>query len=37
MSVERIAERPRVTAPFSDEAWAALDALGEKVDADLRE
>src|SRR5208282_3787501 len=35
MSVKRIAERPRVTAPFSEEAWAALDALGEKVDADL--
>ena len=35
MSVARIAERPRVTAPFSDEAWAALDALGEKVDGDL--
>ncbi len=36
MSVKRIGERPRVTAPFSDEAWAALDALGEKVDADLK-
>ena len=37
MTVTRIAERPRVTAPFSDEAWTALDALGEKVDADLKE
>jgi uncharacterized protein (DUF2126 family)/transglutaminase-like putative cysteine protease len=36
MSVERIAERPRVSYPFSDESWAALDALGEKVDADLK-
>ena len=35
MSVKRLAEQPRVTAPFSDEAWQALDALGEKVDADL--
>ena len=35
MSVTRFAERPRVTAPFSDEAWTALDALGDKVDADL--
>ena len=35
MSITRIAEKPRVTAPFSDEAWAALDALGEAVDADL--
>ncbi|HYA05584.1 MAG TPA: transglutaminase family protein [Xanthobacteraceae bacterium] len=35
MKVTRIAERPRVTAPFSDEAWAALDALGEQIDVDL--
>ena len=28
MSVTRIAEQPRVTAPFSEEAWTALDALG---------
>jgi uncharacterized protein (DUF2126 family)/transglutaminase-like putative cysteine protease len=36
MSVTRLAEQPRVTAPFSDEAWHALDALGGKVDADLK-
>ncbi len=35
MSVVRIDEKPRVTLPFSDEAWAALDALGDKVDAEL--
>ncbi|MBN8938811.1 MAG: transglutaminase family protein [Rhizobiales bacterium] len=35
MRVDRIDERPRVTAPFSDEAWTRLDALGDKVDADL--
>jgi len=35
MSVKRLAEQPRVTAPFSDDAWKALDTLGEKVDADL--
>ncbi len=36
MTVERLDEKPRVTAPFSDEAWRALDALGKKVDAELR-
>jgi uncharacterized protein (DUF2126 family) len=35
MSITRIAEKPRVTMPFSNEAWAAVDALGDKVDADL--
>ena len=33
MSVTRIREAPRVTRPFSDEAWTRLDALGEQVDA----
>jgi len=37
MSVTRLSERPRVTAPFSDEAWQELDALGDKVDADLKD
>ncbi|WP_041318330.1 DUF2126 domain-containing protein [Hyphomicrobium nitrativorans] len=35
MAVRRVAETPRVTLPFSDESWQALDALGEAVDADL--
>jgi uncharacterized protein (DUF2126 family)/transglutaminase-like putative cysteine protease len=35
MTVARIAEKPRVSYPFSEAAWAALDALGEKVDAEL--
>ncbi|MEE2951142.1 MAG: transglutaminase family protein [Pseudomonadota bacterium] len=36
MRVERISERPRVTYPFSEESWEALDELGEKVDAELK-
>ncbi len=37
MRVTRVAEHPRITKPFSDEAWGALDALGRKIDAALVE
>ncbi len=35
MSVTRIDEKPRISLPFTDESFARLDALGERVDADL--
>jgi uncharacterized protein (DUF2126 family) len=34
-TVTRIHEDPRVTKPYRDDQWAAILALGEKVDADL--
>ncbi len=33
--VKRVHEDPRVTKPYSDSEWAAIDALGEQVDARL--
>ncbi len=32
MTVDRVAEHPRITKPFSEESWQALNALGRKVD-----
>jgi len=37
MSVTRIKEAPRVTKPYTEDQWAAIQALGHHVDADLRE
>ena len=35
MKVTRVAEHPRITKPFSDNAWHDLNAVGAKVDAAL--
>lgn len=36
MSVTRIHEDPRVTLPYTEAQWAAVTALGHKVDDDLK-
>ncbi|CAM5795940.1 transglutaminase family protein [Rhizobacter fulvus] len=36
MSVTRVWEAPRVTLPYTEEQWSAIDALGHQVDNDLR-
>jgi hypothetical protein len=36
MRVDRMAEHPRITKPFNEESWAALDALGQDIDAKLK-
>ena len=35
MRIDRIREAPRITLPFSDQAWDKLDKLGEMIDRDL--
>jgi uncharacterized protein (DUF2126 family) len=35
MSVRRVWEAPRVTRPYTDSQWQAIDALGERVDEEL--
>lgn len=37
MKVSRIAEHPRITKPFSEEAWTDLNRLGEDVDRILKQ
>ena len=35
MTVTRLSEAPRVTRPYSDAAWSAVDALGRSIDRTL--
>ena len=35
MKVERVWEAPRVTKPYTAEAWSAIESLGERIDAEL--
>jgi uncharacterized protein (DUF2126 family) len=36
MSIQRVLEPPRVTKPYTDHQWRAIEALGDKVDAILK-
>jgi uncharacterized protein (DUF2126 family) len=35
MRIERVREAPRVTKPYTEAQWRAIDELGRRVDADL--
>jgi uncharacterized protein (DUF2126 family) len=37
MQVTRIFESPRVTKPYTDAQWQAIDALGRQIDVDLEQ
>jgi len=36
MKVERVWQAPRVTKPYSEEQWTAIDSLGRRIDEELR-
>ncbi len=36
MSVQRVVESPRVTKPYSDEQWRAVDAFGRRIEQQLK-
>jgi len=36
MKVERVWETPRVTKPYTDQHWLAIETLGRRIDADLQ-
>tara|TARA_R110002110_G_scaffold357507_3_gene566890 strand:+ start:1581 stop:4910 length:3330 start_codon:yes stop_codon:yes gene_type:complete len=36
MKIERIHESPRVTKPYTRKQWAAIEALGHEIDAELK-
>jgi uncharacterized protein (DUF2126 family) len=36
MTVTRVWEAPRVTKPYTEEQWAEIEALGHRIDADLK-
>ena len=35
MRIERVREAPRVTKPYSEAQWRAIESLGHRIDADL--
>ncbi|MDP3286725.1 MAG: transglutaminase family protein, partial [Methyloversatilis sp.] len=35
MKVERVWEAPRVTKPYTDDAWSRIETLGHRIDTDL--
>ncbi|MGB0684370.1 MAG: DUF2126 domain-containing protein [Magnetovibrionaceae bacterium] len=37
MSIERVAESPRITLPYTEEAWSEIEKLGHMVDEKLKD